>query len=323
MNELATKLIAITTLALLIVGCGKKDGETALKNKRNAAVKKDKPAKPPETVEDSTNRLVEELKKKQAEQEAQQANDGTLEVDREQAIADAKAFQELVTAIVHGGNDDAETQTVKQVGEREVWIDRENRTVIVAANVCLRQGPLEMLITPMGKKTHETILTTKCWASQIHFCMALCGVLPGHPIKYEPEYTPATGPQIDLEIVWKEGDEIKRARGQDFIRDADTQKPLDTHWVFGGSIAVEGEGYYANGGPMVCVSNFGIAMLDIPDKSGDSDGMLLYEANTEMIPPINTQVFVYFKPKMAEDEFATDEQIADEVERLSKATPLD
>lgn len=331
-NCITSFSIVTAILVASLSGCSQPDHTVSLKNKRQNAIKK---MMPPSTdtsdviekthdedkqqeIADATKELVDEIKARQEEEKAE-----TLEVDQERQEAEDKQLQVLIQEIVHGNNDDVETQSAKQVGEHKIWIDKENRQVIVAGAICLRAGPLEMFVSPMGQKSHETVVTVDAWASEIHICLALCGVMPGTPVEFVPMYKAARGPEVEIEVVWKEGDKIIRRRAQEMIRNSDTQKPMETHWVFGGSQAVEGEGYYGNSGALVCLSNFAIATMDIPIKSLESNDFLLYEALTEKIPEVNTPVFVYFKPKVKDSEIATDKEIAAEVGRITLAAGED
>src|SRR5262245_2336776 len=54
--------------------------------------------------------------------------------------------------------------------------------------------------------------------------------------------------------------------------------------------------YLANGGDVVCVSNFESALLDLPIKSSSANAALIFEADTERIPPVGTKVTVIFEP---------------------------
>jgi hypothetical protein len=80
-------------------------------------------------------------------------------------------------------------------------------------------------------------------------------------------------------------------------------KQLDAGWVFPGSgeYLDERSGkkvYLAEGGDMICVSNFPDAMLDLAIKSTDkNDEGLLFEAWTERIPPRGTEVTMELVPR--------------------------
>ena len=78
-------------------------------------------------------------------------------------------------------------------------------------------------------------------------------------------------------------------------------RPMKADWVFAGS--TEGKDdkgnrfYRAEGGDFICVANFPTAMIDISEESSSQgEGNLLYEAWTERIPPLGTEVEILVKP---------------------------
>lgn len=81
-------------------------------------------------------------------------------------------------------------------------------------------------------------------------------------------------------------------------------REMTADWVFTGSgFYVETEGpdkgtkyYKAEGGDVICVANFPSAMIDINQESTSSEASLLYEAWTERIPPLETEVTVEISP---------------------------
>ncbi len=80
-------------------------------------------------------------------------------------------------------------------------------------------------------------------------------------------------------------------------------KQLDAGWVFVGSGYYVDEktgrkSYLAEGGDLICVSNFPDSMLDLAIKSTDKqDEGLLFEAWTERIPPKGTEVTMELVPR--------------------------
>ncbi len=78
---------------------------------------------------------------------------------------------------------------------------------------------------------------------------------------------------------------------------------LEANWVFAGS------GYYvddktgqrayqAEGGDLICVANFPTATLDLGfESSASGEENLLFEADTERIPPLGTKVIIELVPR--------------------------
>ena len=201
----------------------------------------------------------------------------------------------------------------------ELWLDKANNQVIVGGKICIQEGQLEMFACPSGTKEHESVVSAAATSFQIHAMFLALGCNPGTPVSWHPEYRAASGPTVVMEIAWKDGDTVKRIPIQQMIRNFETKKALDTEFVFVGSqFYVHPDGtkeYYGDAGEMVCLSNFSTAMIDIPIKSGDSDDSLLFEAFTENIPPVNTQVYIFFQPEIKEaNEGESDESNSEPAE---------
>jgi hypothetical protein len=181
----------------------------------------------------------------------------------------------------------------------------DKRRVRVAAEVVFREGPLEMFLSRNHIKDHESVLNAQIDARQLHTALLLTGAKPGHPVRFEPKYTPATGTTIKVMVEYQKDGKTVTIPGQDWVRDAKTRKSMPQPWVFAGSVFYPDQDdpkkpplYAANGGDVICVANFPDAMLDLPINSPkDWEAGRLYEAFTERIPPLGTQVTVIFQPQ--------------------------
>ena len=210
-----------------------------------------------------------------------------------------------------------------------VWIDRESKQVIMVGQVCQRYAPLELFACLRGSKEHESVVAIDTKAYVVHAGLLATGAEAGSPAKYVPEYVPASGTEIEVEVVWEdEQGDRRRARAQDWVRDVgglysmfdgvvpndvddelnvDDQiaasKSMTQPWVFAGSQFLQDERtgrqhYLADSeGELICVSNFPSAVLDLPIKSSDSNTSLLFQAYTERIPPLGTPVTLILTPK--------------------------
>ncbi|MBN1589065.1 MAG: hypothetical protein JW888_06090 [Pirellulales bacterium] len=184
------------------------------------------------------------------------------------------------------------------------WVDKKGRRVVMLAAVCQRNAPLEMFACPSGTKEHEAVVVVPSLARDIHAALLVIGAKQGAPVQFHPEYKPASGAEVEIDVRWKdEKGQIRTAKAQEWIRDMNTKKPMRHNWVFGGSSfwtdERNGRRYYqADGGDFICVSNFPSAMLDLPVESSQKEGNLLFEAFTENIPPLGTPVTVILKPKL-------------------------
>lgn len=187
--------------------------------------------------------------------------------------------------------------------EEDAWIDPTNKRVVLGGTICLRQGPLEMFACLAGTKEHESIVAVKSKAYVIHAALLAIGAEAGAPVEFRPKYSPARGTEVEIWVYWHDDqNKLHRARAQDWIRNMKTGKNLDSNWVFGGSgfwqDEMTGEKYYlADDGDLICVSNFPSAMLDLPIESSQANDALMFEANAEAIPPLETKVTVVLEPK--------------------------
>ena len=184
-----------------------------------------------------------------------------------------------------------------------VWVDVTGGRVAVDGHVCLRQGVLEMFACPTGTKEHESIVAVDSPAFLLHTALLAAGAEAGHPARFDPTFQPPEGPEIEVTLEWTDATgAAQTARAQSWIRNADTGKEMTFPFVFGGSgfwtdPDTGDQRYLADAGDLICVSNFGTAMLDVPIVSSQSNMDLLFEPFTERIPPIDTPVRVWLTIK--------------------------
>jgi hypothetical protein len=198
---------------------------------------------------------------------------------------------------------DASTGVVKLSAKNDVWLDIKRKAVVVDGQVCLRAGQLEMFACPKGTKEHESVVALSCLAEEVHAGLLAAGARPGTPVSFQPEYKAATGQIVDVYVLWIDAQGDKRqARAQDWIKHTKSDKPMPYDWVFAGSgfwkdEETGQEHYRANGGDLICVSNFPTAMLDLPIESSQANADLMFEALSDNIPPKGTKVRVVLIPR--------------------------
>ena len=186
----------------------------------------------------------------------------------------------------------------------DVWIDLAKKRVVMDGTVCLREGRLELFACLKGTKEHESIVAVDTQAFIVHAALLRVGAKPGSPAKFQPNYEPATGTPIDITLVWTdEKGNVQRCPAQEWVRNVQTEKPLDNTWVFAGSGFWTDEStgqkhYQAEQGDFICVSNFPSAMLDLPVESSKDNDQLMYDAFTDHIPPRGTRVRLVLTPRL-------------------------
>ncbi len=186
--------------------------------------------------------------------------------------------------------------------DRPVWLDMENRRVVLVSKVCQREVPLELFACLRYTKEHEAIVVADVKALTVHAGLLAVGAEPGNPVQFHPEYIPAQGTEIEVTVRWADTDgTVQTARAQDWIQNTETGEAMTQPWVFAGSgfwVDPNGEKtYQAESGDFICVANFGTAMLDVPVESSQANHLLKYRAFTERIPPLETPVTVILQPK--------------------------
>ena len=84
-------------------------------------------------------------------------------------------------------------------------------------------------------------------------------------------------------------------------------RQMEAGWVFAGSFFVTNEKtgekfYQAESGDLICVANFASATLDLAATSSATNDDLMFEAFTERIPPLGTQVTIELVPNFKSKE---------------------
>ena len=179
---------------------------------------------------------------------------------------------------------------------QEVWIDAKGKRVVVGGEIAVEKGPIEFFACPRGTKEHESIVSTRSTARLVHAALLAIGLVPGKPVSFDPDYVAATGPVVKVTMRWKdEAGAIRELPAQEWIRDSRTGTSMREQWVFAGSAfwtdPSDGKEYYqADGGDLVCLSNFPTAMLDLPIESSQSNDALLFDAFEGRVPAKGTPI---------------------------------
>ena len=196
--------------------------------------------------------------------------------------------------------------------DESCWFDLKRKAVIVDGQVCQRTALLEMFACPTDTKDHESIVSVDCHAATIHAYLLVVGAQPGNPVQYQPEYQPADGTEVSVFVQWvDENGTAQECPAQQWIRHVETGQAMEHDWVFAGSEFWKDEDdqehYLAEGGDLICVSNFPTATLDVPVASSQDNASLQYEPFSERIPKRGTKVRLILQPKSAATDDHSDE----------------
>jgi hypothetical protein len=182
-----------------------------------------------------------------------------------------------------------------------IWVDRKNHHVIMMGEVCRADYPLEFFAT-YSNRSYEAILSVNVQPSLAHAGLLAVGAKPGRPVQFQPEFIPPSGTEVAIEVRWKDAQgKVKSSPAQDWIRNIETKKALDSNWVFAGSMFSTDERtgkqhYMADSGELICVLNLPTAMLDLPIRSYAALESRLFQAFSERLPPEGTPVTILLKP---------------------------
>lgn len=177
-----------------------------------------------------------------------------------------------------------------------VWADPKKKRVIVDGYVCLKTGQLEMFACLVGTKEHESVVSVFAKAQTVHAGLLAVGGKKGTSVKWEPKYTPPTGSEIRIVALWTDEEGERHTEdARRWIRKLGSDDHLELNFVFAGSSLWKDpetgkEKYLAEGGDLICVSNFSTATLDIPMKSSQVNEGLMFAAFTDRIPKVKTPV---------------------------------
>jgi hypothetical protein len=222
----------------------------------------------------------------------------------------APAAEAPAAAPAAGDGSGGASGIVRMTKDYDLWIDPKRKLVIVDGQVCLREGQLEMFACPRGSKEHESIVSVNSKAQYVHAALMAIGAQPGKPVSFDPSYRPASGPIVDVYVLWEDKDgKRNRVRAQEWIKELKTDRAMSHSWVFAGSgfwtDETTGQRFYqADGGDFICVSNFPTATLDLPVASTQDNQDLLFAAWTERIPPLGTKVRLVLIPRLEEKKEA-------------------
>lgn len=218
------------------------------------------------------------------------SNDAKNETRKDDEARTRRSVEETVVATV-----DAPEKLRRLDKTAPIWVSSDRKRVVLGGVVCLREGPLEFFACRRGSKEHESVVSLDVAPHLIHAALLAVGAKQGKPAKFDPEFVPPTGEEIEIELRWRDAESgaVRKIRAQEAVRVAETGREMSAPWVFtGGLFGVDAEGkkyYLANvTGEIFGVSNFPGSVLDVPFESSSNNALLTFEANTDKIPPTGT-----------------------------------
>ena len=90
-----------------------------------------------------------------------------------------------------------------------VWVDRQQKQVVLMGETCQADYPLEFFATLHGRE-YESIVVVDAKPRLVHAGLLALGAQPGHPASFEPTYGPASGTEVAILVRWKDKDGRRR-----------------------------------------------------------------------------------------------------------------
>ena len=113
--------------------------------------------------------------------------------------------------------------------------------MLVEAEVCLREGPLEVFLCKTNSKEHEAVLRAAVDARKVHTALLLAGAKEGRPVQFvnprtgDADYKPAAGSKVKVLVHYRRGGRLHTHPAQEWVWNFKAKKAMDHDWVFAGS----------------------------------------------------------------------------------------
>ncbi|MEM6692916.1 MAG: YdjY domain-containing protein [Planctomycetota bacterium] len=302
--------LALFASAFLIAGCSSGETDTPLANsvvppeelpeteaalRENEVLSKERAAESSVAIEDDANTTNKSLKPEPVT-DLPPLTQPFSEEEKKTPVDDIETFAEVSARTF------ADPPSAKMLTRSHLWLDSENKRLIMDGYVCLTQGGLEMFACPAETKEHESVVAVLPKPSEVHTALLAMGIEPGSPVKFDPEFEPPMGPAMRAWVAYYEDEQFKVVDGRQWVKKSGVDdEVLEEDFVFGGSYVwtdpADDRNYYsADAGDFICVSNFTTAMMDVPFASSTSESALVFEPNTKVLPPLGTPIRLFLQP---------------------------
>ena len=186
-NRLAT--VALFVVAVALIGCTKADQKRAERQPTRQA------AAPP-AVESSSTPTADE---QPAARTTAAAKPEVLETDLSREVEhEADKPRDLGPPLVEHLD-----RLVRLSPDQPVWIDPQNKHVVLQGEVCRAGYPLEFFAT-YSNRSYEAVVSVNVTPSIVHAGLLATGAKAGHPAQFQPKFVAPTGTEVAIEVRWKD-----------------------------------------------------------------------------------------------------------------------
>ncbi len=175
-----------------------------------------------------------------------------------------------------------------------VQIDWPGRRVLIAGEVVLRSGDLELFACSPGTKEHESIVRVLARPLHVYQALGLLGYEPGRVPSYDnilKRVIPADGQRLEILVRWAQDGQTRTVPIEQWLHDRSRGGPPRIDWVFAGSMPIdEGQILADYEGTVVTVVDFDGPIIAAAASHSSSNAELWLSAATGQIPPVGTPV---------------------------------
>lgn len=208
-----------------------------------------------------------------------------------------------------------------------IKVDVKAKTIRIDCEALNPQMALEFFCVKTGTAEHESILRTEAVPSEIHTALLMLGLKAGAPVTFHQatqKWIPPHGPPLQISVEFKKGDKMVTLPANRLMRNVKTKKTMPaTTWIFAGSRVMEDGVYAADAtGYVVSVVNFDLTLIDIPELASNSNELLEWEFDPDVVPKTGTAVTMIIEPVGKDQPIQKGAAPADDVPKAQIDKPL-
>jgi hypothetical protein len=175
------------------------------------------------------------------------------------------------------------------------------RQVRVECEALAVDAPLEFFICSAGRPSTRRSCGPGPSRRTSTPALLAVGLKPGRPMTFAEaakKWLPPQGPPLHLTVEYERGGKPVSYPAYRWLRDIRTKKEARAFtWIFAGSRLTEDGRYGADDtGYVATLVNFDYAMIDIPDLASNSNDLLEWERNAELMPAKGAKVTLVIEP---------------------------
>ena len=168
-------------------------------------------------------------------------------------------------------------------------IDKDVNEIVIPGKINMQKGMVEVFACSPGGKLHESIIELDIVPYYLQVGLLLLGLDPVESKIFDSGEDLSKYSQLEILVKWREDDSEKIFRAEELVWDITNKKTMQqTNWIFRGSLVIEGNFVANEIKSLITTYNDPTTIIDNPLISGKNDE--LYEANSNLIPPVGTNV---------------------------------